>query len=468
MKKLNVIFFITDGHRADCLGCYGNPILQTPNIDNLAAEGVRFSNSFCSHSVCMPTRASIFTGRYPHVHRVWANGVPLPKSEITLPQFLAENGYATCAAGKIHFEPQGAPDYPPPIEKMESYYGFQEVHLNENRQGIEYLRFVEQNYPELLDAARKRQPIPEGAHELTWVVDRAIDFIRRKATEGKPFFCSCSFHELVPPCHPPETFANLYKPEDVPPPKVKEGELDNKPPYYRECYEGYLRRGRHPDEPTLRKYLASYYNQIAFIDKLFGRLVSAVKELGLWDETIILFTSDHGLVLNDHYQWRHGPFLYDQVIRVPMIWRIPNAPSGTVRSELVESIDIMPTVLDFLGIEPPAGVQGQSLKPLLLNEQGAKGKEFILAQDRESPELLARGIDPTGFRMKCIRTKDWKLIHYPNRPHGELYDLRNDPDEFDNLWHDPAYADKRIELERLLLNHLCETEDPLPERKYNA
>jgi arylsulfatase A-like enzyme len=112
MDRRNIVIFLTDGHRADCLGCYGNNILQTPNIDQFANEGVRFTQCFSAHTVCMPTRASIFTGRYPHVHGVWANGIRLSEREITLPQVLADNDYRTCATGKIHFEPQQAPDYP--------------------------------------------------------------------------------------------------------------------------------------------------------------------------------------------------------------------------------------------------------------------------------------------------------------------------------------------------------------------
>jgi len=468
MNKTNLVLFITDGHRTDGLGCYGNKILRTPNIDAFAAEGVRFTRSFCSHTVCMPTRASIFTGRYPHVHHVWANGVPLSKSEVTLPQLLMEHGYDTCAAGKLHFEPQEPYDQYVPIIEDTPYYGFQEVHLCENRQGLEYIRFIEENFPELSADARARAPsLPEEAHELHWITTKAIDFIENCARRGRPFFLSCSFAELVPPCHPPAGFAGMYRPEDMPPPKVKPGELAAKPPYHTQCYEGYVRRGKHPDEPTLRKLLAGYYDEIAFIDKQFGRLIAALKESGAWDDTVVLFTADHGLCLNDHYQWRHGPFLYDQVINVPMIWRVPGAAEGVVTDELAESVDISATVLDILGIEPRAGMQGRSLRPLIAGEAGARVRESVLVQDRESPELLARGIDPTGFSIIGVRTKEWKLIHYPGCPYGELYDLVNDPDEFVNLWADPGYIARRQEMEHLLLERISAAGDPLPERKYH-
>jgi len=470
MKKPNVVLFITDGHRADCLGCYGNPILQTPNIDAFAAEGALCRRSYCSHTVCMPTRSSIFTSRYPHIHGVWANGIPLSTDEITLPQVLGENGYVTCASGKIHFEPQQAYDRHCPIMKDQTpYYGFHEVHLSENKQGLEYIRFVESTFPDLLDAAKSRSPsLPEEAHELHWIASQAIDFIERHASGQRPFFLSCSCHELVPPCHPPAEFAGMYSPEDMPPPRCKDGELDTKPPYQRRCYEGYLKKKRHPNEEQLRTYLASYYDQTRFIDKQFGRVIAALKDNGVWDNTIVLFTADHGLVLNDHYLWRHGPFLYEQVINVPLIWRVPGLTTqGAVTEALVESVDIMPTILDAVGVEPPLGIQGRSIRPLLGGDASAAGRDSVLVQDRESPELLARDIDPTGFSLVGVRTEDWKLIHYPGESHGELYDLKNDPDEFANLWADAGYVNQRMHMEHLLFERLLAARDPLPERVYH-
>ncbi|NOZ22961.1 MAG: sulfatase-like hydrolase/transferase [Planctomycetes bacterium] len=464
----NLVLFITDGHRADCLGCYGNPILQTPNIDAFAKDATLFRQSYCTHTVCMPTRASIFTGRYPHIHGVWANGCRLPKDEVTLPQVLAANGYATGACGKIHFEPQQEYDQYAPIIEDLPYYGFQEVHLTENKLGIEYIRFVEQNFPDLVEKVKKRASgLPEEAHELHWITSRAIDFVKDKVKSSQPFFLSCSFHELIPPSNPPETFMDMYRPEDMPPAKVKEGEMENKPWYHKKSYEGYMSCGRQPDEKTLRDILVSYYRQASFLDKQFGQLTDALKDAGVWDDTIVIFTADHGLVLNDHYQWRHGPFLYDEVINVPLIWRVPGMESGTVTDDLVESVDLMPTILDLLDIETPAGVQGQSMRPLVMGEKGAQGRESVLVQDRESPDLEPRGIEPSEVTLVGVRTKDWKLIHYPGCPYGELYDLKNDPDEFDNLWHDAGHANPRKEMERLLLERTLAARDPLPERHFH-
>ena len=464
MPPRNILLFLTDGHRYDGLHCNGNDVLQTPNLNCFAGAGVRCTGAFSTHTVCMPTRASIFTGRYPHVHGVWANGIPLPAGEITMAQTLADHGYRTFAAGKIHFEPQEAPDFPPDVAAPGGYYGFGEVHLTENRQGPEYLDSIDADFSDLREAARRRDPVPETAHELTWITDRTIYFLERQAGGDAPFFCSWSCHELTPPCNLPADFQSLYDAKDIPPPKRREGELDGKPAWYRQCHEGSMRVGRYPDDERYGEIMVTYYDMATFIDRQFGRVAAALEQLGLAEDTIVLFTADHGLVLGDHWLWRHGPFLYDQVIHVPMIWRVPGMAGGRVADGLCEGVDIMPTLLDLAGVTAPPGVQGRSMSKMLAGE--APGRESILAQERESPELIARGLDPAGFRCTCLRTRDWKLIHYPGKPYGELYDLENDPDEYDNLWADPARRARRRQLEIVLLDRLHEAEDPLPERHF--
>ena len=463
----NVVLFITDGHRADALGCAGNPLLETPRLDAFAAEGIRFERGFCTHSVCMPTRASLYTGRYPPICGVWANGVALRRSEVTLAQALADAGYATCAAGKVHFEPQQAyaDHVAPAIDGP--YYGFDEVHLSENCLGEEYLRFIDERFPDLAERARRRDRMPEEAHDLAWITSQAIDFIERQAAGGRRFFVHCSFHELIPPCHPPEGWAGHYRPEDVPVPELREDDLDRKPAWYRQCYQGYVARGRQPDEPTLRRWIASYYDQARFLDHQFGRVADALARLGLWDNTVVLFTADHGLSLNDHWQWRHGPFLFDQVINVPMIWRVPGTREGVVTDAMVESVDVMPTVLDLCGVACPPGVQGRSLVSLLEGLPGMGGRQSVLIQERQAPDLAARGLDPRSVTQWGVRTADWKLIHYPGCDYGELYDLRNDPGEFANLWADAGLRVQRQQMVGLLLDRLAAARDPLPERHYD-
>jgi arylsulfatase A-like enzyme len=256
-------------------------------------------------------------------------------------------------------------------------------------------------------------------------------------------------------------------PEDVPIPGLDPEDLALRPPFYRQCYEGYIAQGKQPDEPTLRRHIASAYDQIRFIDRQFGRVVAALKQLGIWENTAVLFTADHGLSYCDHYQWRHGPFLFDQVTNVPMIWRVPGmARPGAETGALVEGVDIMPTALDLCGVPAPPGVQGRSMAPLLLDVEGAEGRDSVLVQEHEAPDLAARGLPPESVSQIGVRTADRKLIHYPGCPYGELYDLDADPGEFRNLWDDPGYRDVRRDMEVLLMDRMADARDPLPEREY--
>ncbi|MGE5532519.1 MAG: sulfatase, partial [Bacteroidota bacterium] len=213
------------------------------------------------------------------------------------------------------------------------------------------------------------------------------------------------------------------------------------------------------------EYIASYYDQQRFTDHQFGRLVAALKSQGLWDNTIVIFTADHGLSLNDHWQWRHGPFLFDEVAHIPLIWRVPGLTQAGPRTQFAEQVDLMPTLLDLCNLPSPAGIQGDTLTPII-RESSAPGKDCVLLQERHAPDLEARGLNPNSVNQIAIRTHDWKLIHYVGETCGELYDLVNDPGEFTNLWNEAKHLPKRQELESRLLDRLAETQDPLPERHY--
>ena len=481
MKKAkNVILFIVDGHRVDQLGCYGGRLARTPNVDAFAAAGVRCDGAYCAHSVCMPTRASIYTGRYPHVHGVWANGVTLPRSETTLPEVLRSHGYATAACGKIHFEPQqpylhekrsvvdGARAVIPRLTAAElPYYGFDEVHHCENLLGEEYLDDMRARVPEMMPLILGRTNVPEEFHELTWITDRAIDVIHRHAADGTPFFCHCSFHELCPPCRTPAGFAGLTDPADVALPELREDDLAAKPEWYRRCFEAYTRSGMQPDEAALRQAIASNHDQMRFIDKQFGRLLTALRETGVEDETIVLYTADHGLSLNDHWQWRHGPFLFDEVVHIPMIWRVPGiTPAGRGSTALVEQVDIMPTILTLCGLPLPDTVQGVPILEVLTEPDTAPGKEAVLLQERQAPDLKVRNIPPEDITQIGLRTRQWKFIQYVGRDMGELYDLENDPREYHNLWYETRFNGLKRDLASMLCERLYTT-SPFPACPYD-
>jgi arylsulfatase len=449
----NLLLIVVDGQRSEMMGCAGNGLLRTPHIDALARRAVRFENSFTAHSVCMPSRASILTGRYPSVHGTFSNGVPLRSSEVTLARICEDHGYATAAIGKLHLLPLAQPGSQDGATGTSSYFGFRETHLSANRPGPEFAAYL-RDHPEATD--------------VEWIAGRASDFLERAARGSAPFFAQVSFKNLSPPDASPAEFRRMYDPAAMPPPKRREGELNAKPPHYRTVYEHQRTTGWYPDDTRYRELMAAYYGEMSFIDQQIGRLLDKLESLGLRDRTMVVLTADHGLCLGDHWIWRHGPWLYDQVIRVPLLIAMPGVQGGRVAGQLVESVDILPTVLDWLGLPKPAGAQGQSLRPLLAGEAAAWSKDTMWVDDRESPELEFHGVPARGFRVMALRSKDWKYVHYAGQPLGELYDLRNDPDEFDNLWSDPARRRLRDECRDRLLERILAGADPLPVRKFNA
>jgi arylsulfatase len=459
---------MTDSLRAECLGCYGNRIIRTPNIDRLASEGVRFSSCFTQHTVCMPTRATLFTGRYTRSHGVWANGVPLRRSEITLPQVLAEAGYHTWMAGKMHLEPHRQKHLPP---AGAPYYGFREYLISDNIQVGQYLDFVDRQFPRYAELIRKNQPgVPAEALQATWIADRTRDFLRSRRRQKGPFFAFCS---MIDPKQPhyrsPTPFYNMYRWEDVPGPQREAGELNAKPPDKRRASERLKQRGLLPDPRELQQDIARYYGATSFVDWNVGRVLKTLEEERLADDTIVIFTTDHGEMIGDHWLRLKGPWMYDLVIHAPIIWRWPrHFGPGKVVEQFAEQVDLMPTLLEFAGVQAPGGLQGRSLAPLLEGRTVNSWREATLTEDRDSSELPAHGIEARDLSLKTIRTRNWKLTFYQGKPYGELFDLRNDPQEYDNLWADPARRRIRTELTQQLLDLLVATEDPLPKRIASA
>ena len=478
----NVLMVVVDGHRTDQLGCYGGALARTPAIDALAADGVLCRNAFAVHSVCMPTRATLHTGQYPHRHGVWANGVPLPSSSRTLADCLRRAGFATAACGKVHFEPQQAYLAAPspvadgqralspriPATAARPYYGFETVHLSENLLGREYIDDLRRRAPSAVEDALSRRTLPAALHDGTWITDQAVGLIGQQAAARRPFFCHVSYHELSPPCSTPAEFAGSVDPATVRTPVLDPADLARRPAWYRQCYEGYCQRGRQPDDAALRRAIASCHDHMRFIDSQFQRLVAALQQAGLWESTVVLYSADHGLSLCDHWQWRHGPFLFDEVTRIPMIWRVPGlTPSGLEADGLLDQTDVMPTLLDLCGVPVPDGVQGCSQQRLLQQPRQADGKDVVFLQERQAPDLAVRGVDPASVTQFAVRSRTHKLIGYHGEDFGEFYDLVDDPGEFRNRWGDPACREAQRALQDRLEAHLATLPATWPERHWD-
>ena len=476
-QRPNILLFMCDQLRKDALGCYGNSVVQTPHIDALAEGGVRFERMFAAYPVCAPNRASIITGRYPSVHRLRSNGQRLPQTEVTLMEVLREAGYATYGAGKMHFGPQWEwpadgrpirdPDpstaiSPQPPEDAYPWYGFDRVALTEDHRMGPYGDYLaahgynvwdelhSASYPQ---SATVRSPFPEEHHQTTWITDRAIDMLEAHDS-SRPFFLWVSYVHPHHPFNPPAPYDTMYDWEDMPLPVWDEGEVERWPEAYRRKYYA-LGSGHEAvglcDFADLdwQRIKATYYGMISQIDANIGRLLDVLRAQGQLDNTIVLFTADHGENLGDHRLLFKGT-TYDCVTNVPAIVHWPgNGQPGSTRDLLCSSIDLMPTLLDLAGVDAPhpSPVQGASLVPAL--------------EDAEHRLYDALLIENQGLQ-RSVRTEDALLTWHGEGQRGELYDLAADPDCLVNLWDAPEAAQHKTELLHTLIRLMAENVDPLP------
>jgi arylsulfatase A-like enzyme len=424
--RWNLLIITNDQHRADCLGCYGNPVIRTPNTDRLAANGVRFANYFVHAPQCVPSRASMHTGRYPHVHRVPTNAYVLPESEITIAKVLNDHGYHTACVGELPFAPR-------------NYLGGFQQSLASNGEYDKFLASHGLKFP-ASEGPFQASPAPwsDDLDETAFFADHARRFI--KSNRENPFFLHINFRRPHHPFNPPAPFDKMYQGARFPASHVRKGEMDNKPPQQKAAIEnsvGFDLRTLTPE--ALDRVKSYYYGMISENDKYIGTILDELEHSGLRDRTIVVFNADHGEMLGDHGLLFKGSYMYDGVVKVPLIIRAPGkVPAGKVADSLCEEVDLMPTLLGLMGIDAPVGVQGQPLT-------SGKAKSVVFSEF------------PT---IRMARTKEWKLVHYNKAKYGELYHLSEDPHELDNLWADPKYAGARADMEATLADWLAGSTDP--------
>jgi arylsulfatase A-like enzyme len=520
MTRPNFIVFITDQQRADHLGCYGNPIVSTPVIDDLAARGWRADEMHVASPICMPNRASLITGRMPSCHGTRHNGIELSLAERTLPQVLAEAGYRTAHVGKSHLQNMlDAPgQYPrptdpphagearqedltrhgqeiwrrweenPEFEIATPYYGFQTVDLcieHGDDQYGHWRRWVRSQArdadnligPEhalptpnvALTAAGQawRTRLPEELYPTSWVADRAVSRLREMAAADKPFFLYCSFPDPHHPFTPPGQYWDRYKPADMPLPASFDMPHEDLPPHVRWLYERRddgtaVKNSPAPFACTAREAreaLALNYGSISFVDAAVGRVLEALRSLGVAGQTVVLFTSDHGDFMGDHQLLLKGPIHYRGLTRVPFIWMDPSAaPHSGASSALVQTIDIAPTILDRAGVLPWHGMQGQSLVPLI-HGSADSWRESLLVE--EEGQRYYMGF-PDRVRTRSLLTSRYRLSMYDRVSWGELYDRESDPEEVHNLWNDPSAAPLRAEVMEQLVHSMLAFSETSP------
>ena len=349
-KKLpNIIFFITDQQRQDTLGCYGNRYINTPNLDDIAKGSVVFTQHYVQGAACVPSRPSIFSGRYVSAHLQF-NARPLPETEFLLTHYLKEVGYKTMGFGKFHFEPQKQKGYlhptgganTDPQPKEFPWYGFDYVEVSEDsRTGLyeEYLKKHGYTRKDDLDSGDIGQwkcytsAYPEEHYQTTWITNRAIEHIRNYK-ENKPLFLFVSYVDPHHPFHVPSPYDKMYNPDELPLPIRHSVELENNPlireRYYYQGKKSYcLTDFSKFTDYDWKRIKAYYYGKISLIDKNVGRILKELENKGLLEDSIIIFTSDHGEFLGDHWLLTKGCSDYDCIIKVPFILYYPEKlPSG--------------------------------------------------------------------------------------------------------------------------------------------
>jgi arylsulfatase A-like enzyme len=439
----------------------------------LAREGVLFEQCYVQSPVCAPSRASFMTGQYVRTHGLWANGVSLPPGRPLFPKALADGGYDCGLIGKMHLAAAFGGRTEPRYDDGFRFYQWSHdpSHRSPDNQ---YHRWLEREFPDLYAramAAPTGRPysafddMPTEAHSSRWTSEQAIAFLETERDPGKPFFLQVNFYDPHHPFVAPREYLDRYDAAALPPPIGHPGELDGKPAIQREAsaesYAGFARGFSTYSLEEIKEILVAYYAMVTLIDDETRRILDRLETLGLADDTVVIFTSDHGEMLGDHQLLLKGPMMYEGAVRVPLIMRWPGRlPANTRRSDLVQWIDLNPTVLGLAGLAPLPASQGRDLLPLARDDADAAPRGWALCEYLNS----GHPYDPPVL-LTMLRHGPYKLVVQHGSPAtdrprtGELYDLAADPQELRNRWDDADMASTRIELERLLLDVLVATGD---------
>jgi arylsulfatase A-like enzyme len=472
----NILFIMADQLGAAALGCYGSGVDSTPTLDALAAQGVRFQRCYATAPVCAPNRATILTGRSPVVHGILSNNYVLATDMPTYANVLQAHGYRTGGFGKFHQTPMHCP-----VPEDLAYLGFDESLVTEDPKWP-WLEWVEREHPEhyewalamvwhwpnhprpekgpLADKARQEllvplrqrsvwemiypSPLPPEVHDTTYITNLGLDFIQRhQAAHGeRPFFCHVSYVDPHDPYDPPEPYAHIYDPDDMSDALPAEwvGHGFETLRGSQRLFGGFEEIWEKPE--VVRQWRALYHGSLRYMDDQIARLVDHLHASGLWENTILIFTTDHGEMLGDHGLFSKGVKHYDLGIRCPLI--VAGGPvratvAGPATDRLTCTLDFYPTFCEWAGVPQPdrPPLEGKSFARLCAGEPGAEAwREVSVA---------------IGTAESVVTDDGWRLTRYLADDKGQMFNLAADPDEQQNLYDDPAYAAKRQELlERLV------------------
>ena len=440
----NILLIQSDQHNARCLGCAGEPLLETPTMDWIANEGVRFSRAYSVSAHCGPSRVSLLTGLYEFHHRRHNNDDEPPIWPVTLPLLLRDAGYQTAILGKGHLGVEW------PRQQFE-YCRFSTLTdgYPDDPLSCHYFRhLVEAGVADRFDNTTRAKRHLDCAHTSdlplehsmeVWLGDETLAFLQNR-DRTRPFLAYVNFERPHDPLSVPEPYDRLYDPSAITIPENAADTFEGKPERQQAAARGELSYPYRPcSEADLRRCIAHYYGLVTLIDKQVARILAELDAQDILNSTIIIYMSDHGDFAGEHgLMWKNLGF-YEAIHKIPLLIRYPpHVPKGQTFDRFVENIDVMPTLLNMLRLPSPAGIDGRSFFPALMG-RGTWTKQ------------AAMGDHVKGYYHMSLRTDEFRLNVDNTGNESELYDHRTDPSELINRWGDGAYATIR---ERLLLQML--------------
>jgi arylsulfatase A-like enzyme len=475
MPKQNVLLIVVDQWRGDCVPHIQRadgkaPILRTPNLDRLCLEGTTFRNHVTTTVPCGPARASLHTGLYQMNHRTCQNTIPLDARHETLPRALRRAGYEPPLVGYTTTAPDPRTTGPAdprftvlgdmmdgwrPVGEFgpghDSYFGWlaqKGFKLPPNRDDI-WLPDGEDAKPGVTDRPAR---IPAELSDSAYFTERALTYL--KGRNGLPFFLHLGYYRPHPPFVVSAPYHAMYSAADMAPPVRAETAVAEaaQHPLLRFYLENSRNRGffqgaegmvTELDVGAIRQMRATYFGMMTEVDDQLGRVIAWLEESGQWDETLVIFTSDHGEQLGDHHLLGKLGY-FDESFRIPLVIKAPGCAGGAIVDAPTESIDLMPTMLHWLGAAVPAAVDGRSLLPFVQGQTPANWRtelhyEFDFRDIYYSPAATTLGLGMEEASLCVVQDKNFKYVHFAALP-PLFFDLRNDPHQFRNLADDPAHA----------------------------
>jgi len=485
--KPNILWYCTDAQRYDTIGRLGNKHIRTPHIDRLISRGVAFSKTYAQSTLCTPSRVSFLTGRYCASHHVYRNGSEtFPPGEVLATRILSEAGYDCALVGKLHISSSeyGEKRYDDGYRVFRwsnmPYPGEAADHLNSYHEWLREEKKVEpldviprykmrdkgRSHPSQGDVVSKG--LPDELQQSRWINEMAIRFVE-ESRDG-PWLLSLNPYEPHSPYKPPKEYLDRYDPETMPPPLFNHEDLEHQLKFHEiqaqnvyarnplstkqpttdagpDSYGNSIDRlGRHDSEFNGRLVKCGYYATIEMIDSHFGDLLQALDDLGELENTIVVFHSDHGELLGDHGLVFKGARFFEGSVRVPLVFSWPgHIAEDCTSTGLTELIDIAPTLLEASGIEVPYFMQGKSLLPILRGDVDDKfHKDVVFSEFHDSCNYNEGSGPPTHSVMSFDGR--YKMVTYRGYDFGELYDLKNDPEEFYDLWDSCTHKDLKLKV----------------------